>query len=181
MDEVTWNILDILSDDWESLQQIYPLEDFPDITITEVVHKIKELLDKELIHIMSHIEFESKGIISDYEKNNYDTKYWFGLTEIGASQWEKFSEKFGGQKIDWDNFYSLSYGQGIGYIEAATREVCERVLQNEFISKGIKIVKDSINYSKVEEVKLKYYKKISDGFRIDFKYLSTINLTSGSS
>lgn len=166
IDKLDWLILDALADDYESMNQIYPIEECPQMSREGIVDRVYDLYQKGFICL---IDKDKKFIIEEIkvEPEGYlDTKFWFGMTEAGAAVWEGGSEKHGGYKQDWSKSWSqhTDCQKREGVIYATSKEIC---LERLKATPGAD-VKDA-KISSVPEFRAKYYKVIKGGFKLEFK------------
>jgi hypothetical protein len=90
LNAVSWNILDAMADDWESVEQIEPFinEYVGLVSRDEIIKAIEDLYNKGLIEIMDNEKFSRLDILKD------PSKYWFGMTDAGRKLWNSESNKY---------------------------------------------------------------------------------------
>jgi hypothetical protein len=173
MNKLEWEILNELTDDYEALKQIsFSLQmKRNDESIDSLKNTLIDLFRNEYIFSFNN---EGDSISKDIEKFLWDDM-WFGLTEKGAGWWEENSEKFCGEKVDWDDIWyqNLDYKNFRGFVCARTKNKCLEIFEDlKCKNENITIVTDSIIHEKVDSFKYKYYKKFNDGYRISFSFVS---------
>ena len=167
MNKIDWLILNELSDDFESMTQIYPLEQCSKTKRSAIIDRIELLLQKGLIKLANDIVFVKEMLLAEPEEY-YDTDFWFGLTERGAEEWEKHAKKFGEFEVDWSDAWSesLNYHKQQGYILGVSKEICMKYLKAN--RKDI-VDFDSLKVIPISSFQAKYYKILSGGVKIKFK------------
>ena len=110
-----WLILDALSDDIESAEQISDMvrSGEPAADTTLVASRLAGLLTRGLV----------------YDAHPPDG--WYGMTESGCEIWERWATTFGHGPPDWSVAWVIHFDlkAGRGSVVGATREVCEFALR----------------------------------------------------
>lgn len=167
MDRIDWEILEAVSNEFESLTQIYPMvNEALDVERVDIIDRMESLLQRGLIKLSKNIEFNKETLLDEPDVY-YDTEFWFGLTEQGAEAWEQHAKEFDGFDVDWSEAWTASYNyeKQSGHIYGVNEEVCMKVLKNE---KEAIIDFDSLMVEQVSSFQAKYYKKITGGVKITF-------------
>lgn len=132
MKKIDWLILDVLSDDWETMTQIYPmvLHEASAVSREEIIDRIEALYQKDFVQIQKDVVFDKQKILSELPEDYYTTNFWFGLTEKGVVEWEENSERFGGFKVDWSENWTANYDyiKEEGWIYGVNESICIRQL-----------------------------------------------------
>lgn len=160
-----WFVLDSLADDWECLSSI----DGPEVSKINMIELLEGLYVKGLISIKKGVPFDRKILLEEPDEY-WDTIYWFGLTEKGCNAWERNSQKYNGEPVDWSlSWRSCFSPEEGGYIEGISEKVCIQVLKDYLRQNPLKINWRSIAHKNIKGFQAKYYKFIRGGHRIDFK------------
>jgi hypothetical protein len=160
-----WLILESLANDWECLSTI----EEPDVSRTEKIELIERLYEKGLISILNNVPFDKKNLLKEPD-GFISNDYWFGLTEKGCEEWEKYSQKYYGSAINWDKSWKSCFSpEKGGYIEGVSEQICVQILKDDFKHKSFSVDWKSAEHKNLEEFQAKYYKYLAGGHRIDFK------------
>ncbi|HBC87378.1 MAG TPA: hypothetical protein DCZ94_10520 [Lentisphaeria bacterium] len=170
MDKIDWLILNELSDDFESMNQIYPLEKAMQAKRRDIIDRIEILIQKGLIKLLNDVDFDKETLLAEPE-NYPGTEFWFGLTEKGAGAFEKHAKKFDGSEIDWSGSYCIhrDFSDQTGYVEGTSEKVCLSSLSSILDDDEWIIDMTSLKHSDIPGFQAKYYKYLSGGHRIDFR------------
>ena len=150
-----WLILDALSDDIESIQQITamvrPGEPTADATL--IASQLARLLARDLVY------------------DAHPPTGWYGMTELGCQLWERLATTFGDGPPDWSVAWVINFDlqAGRGSAVGVTKEVCESALRKH-VRRDIVIDPSSFVHHPVPSFRAKYYKDIVGGHRIDFRF-----------
>jgi len=93
IDRLDWEILNALSDDYESVEQIKGLiEGFSEINIStdDLIARLEKLHKQNYIFLILNKTFDRSKLIQELETP--DRKYWFGRTETGYLAWRALIE-----------------------------------------------------------------------------------------
>ena len=98
IDERDWLILNALSDDYESVEQIVqlvntPTEAWPDVTPLEVIDRLERLYRAKHVLLILDAIFDKQEMVREIDQIK-DRRFWFGRTPSGDALWEKYSEDF---------------------------------------------------------------------------------------
>lgn len=164
--KLEWRILNSLSDDKECIAAM----NIPRISKADIKKTTYELYQNGLLYEDTNQTLDYNTLMSETE-NVADACYWFGLTQLGAGYWEKYSKKYSGNYIDWSQACTgyLDFQKNEGYLDGTSKRVCLNSLQDLVSTKDRQIDIDTIQYSKTNGFYAKYYKYITDGHRITFK------------
>lgn len=175
MDNIDWEILNSLTDDYESFEQIrfWVLKE-KQLTDEEIKNRIIRLLNQGFLYIY----FDETGLVMEDKKCRNVNKLswkdtWLGLTQKGVNFWEEKAEEFCDEKVNWDNVYCLrwNYKEQVGFVYGRTEQRCKEVFAELLDSeKDKKIDLASIKITEVTEYKFKYYKTLS-GYELSFTYV----------
>jgi DNA-binding Lrp family transcriptional regulator len=168
MDRIDWYILNTLSDDFESMTQIYPLEEASDVAREEIIDRIERMFKHCLIQLPEKVEFNKEKILGESEEF-FNTTFWFGLTDKGAEEWERNAKEYGGFEIDWSAFWSthFDYENEKGFIVAVNKEISLKQLKKVT---EVEIDFNTLRITEVPEFQATYYKKIKGGIKIEFEF-----------
>lgn len=175
MDIIDWEILDYLSDDYESIAQIYPyLSKSQKITLHDIADRLIVLYQQQYIYLLDNeelniTEFRTEVYTQEYEYSNF----WFGLAPKGVEFWEGNTIQYGGEPIDWSKSWitKINYNNNTGYLIGTTHEVCQEALEIISIEyEDIHINKSSLKTEPVAEFQAKYYKTLKNGYKLSFKF-----------
>jgi hypothetical protein len=94
-DRYDWLILNALSDDYESVEQIVklvnmPEEAWPDVTPLAVIDRVERLYRAGHLFLTLDAKFDRDAIVREIDQTS-DRKFWFGRTPSGDALWEKHS------------------------------------------------------------------------------------------
>jgi hypothetical protein len=87
---VDWEILDALSDDYESIEQIQSLisdDRGEGPTQSQILDRLTYLHEKNYIFLTLGQIFSREGLQDEIDGRTKDRKYWFGRTESGYLAW----------------------------------------------------------------------------------------------
>jgi hypothetical protein len=95
IDRNDWLILDALSDDYESVEQIVklvnaPEEMWPEVTSLEVIDRLERLYRAGHVFLTLDANFDRDAMIREIDQTR-DRKFWFGRTPSGDALWQKYS------------------------------------------------------------------------------------------
>jgi hypothetical protein len=98
IDRPDWLILDALSDDYESVEQIVqlvnaPTEAWAEVTPLEVIDRLERLYNAGHVFLILDAKFDRDAMIREIEQTQ-DRKFWFGRTPSGDALWKKRSVDF---------------------------------------------------------------------------------------
>lgn len=175
LNKIDWDILNCLTDDFESMKQIYPVIKKEDnISFEETINRLITLYEDGFVCLEDNDILNIEELRVDVEKCEDDfSRFWFGLTSEGVKLWEDNALKFSGSEIEWKNAWSasLDYKNGVGFMCGKTREICELFLKDHFNKeKEIILDESSLEYTTIEKFKVKYYKTINDGVKLSFRF-----------
>lgn len=174
LDKIDWTILNVLCFDYESIIQIYPLDEYPEISRDEVIDRLYNLFKKGYVCLMNDKEFNIEQIKNEPDDCEY-SEFWYGITETGSEFWEENAERYAGIKIDWSDIWSeiIIYTEERGIIHATSPDTCLNRLKKcqEENKNEIIIDFDSVRISKVKEFEARYYKIIKNGYRLEFRFM----------
>jgi hypothetical protein len=171
--KLEWTILNNLSNDWECPATICPEveTEIEGTSRDEVLGTLYQLFEHGLVGLQDGGSLQLQALLSE-SKGNFDTRFWFGLTQAGCVEWEKHAKQFCGDAVDWAQAWSgnISYLDAQGYVDGTTRKVCIEAL-NTLLSDNTEweIDKDTLQDSAIAGFNAKYYKYIHGGHRISFK------------
>lgn len=172
-----WEILDSLSDDYESIEQIHQLLEAGgsfkgDFALQTILDRIELLYASNYVFLILNETFDRSKLQLEIEGKTGNRPYWFGLTNSGCAAWEACSERYGGEPIDWSSSWTSSYSLKNlqGHVDGASVEVClealDKILPHD---KEWEIDRESLGEMPIEGFDAKYYKHIKGGHRIKFR------------
>ena len=86
LDWIDWAILDSLSDDYESVDQIQGYSEILDISKEEIIDRLEILHSNNYVFLLINQKFDKKELISEIHGTK-QRKFWFGRTENGYKVW----------------------------------------------------------------------------------------------
>ena len=98
IDRHDWLILNALSDDYESIEQIVKLvnlfeETWPDVTPLEVIDRVERLFRAGHLFLTLDAKFDRDAMIREIDQTS-DRRFWFGRTASGDALWQKHTEEY---------------------------------------------------------------------------------------
>ena len=98
IDRYDWLILDALSDDYESVEQIVnlvnsPKEAWPEVTPLDVINRLERLYHAGHLFLTLDAKFDRNAMIREIDQTP-DRKVWFGRTPSGDALWQKHSAEY---------------------------------------------------------------------------------------
>jgi hypothetical protein len=95
IDRHDWLILDALSDDYESVEQIVDLVKSPedawlDVTPLAVIDRLERLYHAGHLFLTLGAQFDRDAMSREIDQTR-DRKFWFGRTPSGDALWERYS------------------------------------------------------------------------------------------
>jgi hypothetical protein len=98
IDRYDWLILDALSDDYESVEQIVklvniPEEAWPEVTSVNVIDRVERLYHAGHLFLTLDAKFDRDAIVHEIDQTS-DRKFWFGRTPSGDALWKKHSAEY---------------------------------------------------------------------------------------
>jgi hypothetical protein len=98
IDRYDWLILNALSDDYESVEQILwlvntPTEAWPEVTSLEVIDRLERLHHAGHVFLILDAKFDREAMICEIHRTA-DRKFWFGRTPSGDALWKNHCEAF---------------------------------------------------------------------------------------
>ena len=90
-----WEILDALSDDYESVEQIANLvhDVWPSVTPLDIINRLERLYDAGYVTLTRNVTFDRAEMIREIDHTS-DRRFWFGRTASGDALWERHAEEF---------------------------------------------------------------------------------------
>jgi hypothetical protein len=90
-----WEILDALSDDYESVEQIANLVRavWPSVTPLEIIDRLERLYGAGYVSLTLDATFNRAEMIREIDQTS-DRRFWFGRTASGDALWEKHAKDF---------------------------------------------------------------------------------------
>ena len=165
-------ILDAISDDTEFVASIWyhNKDELRNISGQELKNTIYELYKRGLIYDQSVTEpITREDILSQETTNQYLTgNYYFGLTPSGVDYWEKLSEQ-SGYPVDWSDSWTMTFDseRQEGHVDGTSRAVCLNALKKV---DNLELDMNTLLDSEINGFLAKYYKYVSGGHRITFRY-----------
>ena len=97
IDQRDWLILNALSDDYESVEQIVqlvnaPTEAWPEVTPLEVIARVERLYRTGHLFLTLNANFDREALVREIDETR-DRRFWFGRTPTGDALWEKHSDE----------------------------------------------------------------------------------------
>ena len=91
-----WLILDALSDDYESVEQIVAMvrDEWPDVTPLEVIDHLQRLHDDGHVFLTLDAQFDREEMIREIDDVS-SRRFWFGRTETGDLLWQAGADPLG--------------------------------------------------------------------------------------
>ena len=98
IDRHDWLILNALSDDYESVEQIVelvntPEEEWPEVTPLEVIDRVERLFRAGHLFLTLDAKFDRDAMIREIDQTS-DRKFWFGRTASGDVLWQKHADEY---------------------------------------------------------------------------------------
>ena len=98
IDRHDWLILNALSDDYESIEQILqlvntPEQEWPEVTPLEVIDRVERLFHAGHLFLTLDAKFDRDAIIREIDQTS-DHKFWFGRTASGDTLWRKHADEY---------------------------------------------------------------------------------------
>jgi hypothetical protein len=98
IDRHDWLILNALSDDYESVEQIVklvntPEQDWPEVTPLKVIDRVERLFHAGYLFLTFDAKFDRDAIVQEIDQT-LDRKFWFGRTPSGEALWQKYSAEY---------------------------------------------------------------------------------------
>ena len=90
---VDWEILDALSDDYESVEQIQKLIRPTTLSQEEIIQRLEQLHSENYVFLILNRTFDRAALIREIGETK-DRKYWFGRTEKGYLAWQRLTQGF---------------------------------------------------------------------------------------
>jgi hypothetical protein len=97
IDQLDWEILNALSDDYESIEQIHGLiTGFSDFQCTphEILDRLEKLHKEHYVFLILNETFNRAKLLDEIENKTADRPYWFGRTETGYLAWQENTSRF---------------------------------------------------------------------------------------
>lgn len=90
-----WEILNALSDDYESVEQITKLvrDVWPSVTPLTVIDRLQRLYDAGYVLLTLGAIFDRAEMIREVDQTS-DRRFWFGRTGSGDRLWTKHAKDF---------------------------------------------------------------------------------------
>jgi hypothetical protein len=98
LDRHDWLILNALSDDYESVEQIVklvnmPEEAWPEVTPLAVIDRVERLYRLGHLFLTLDAKFDRDAMIREIDQTS-DRKFWFGRTASGDALWQKHADEY---------------------------------------------------------------------------------------
>jgi len=98
IDRYDWLILDALSDDYESVEQIVklvnsPEDAWPEVTPLAVIDRVERLHHAGHLFLTLDAKFDRDAMIREIDQTR-DRKFWFGRTPSGDGLWQQYSSLY---------------------------------------------------------------------------------------
>jgi hypothetical protein len=90
MEQLEYQILESLLYDMECLSSLDVDEKYSKV---EIVNSFEKLLNEGMIMIVDDYPFKKDTLLSEPDRDYWDTKYWFKLTPKGEAVIEAFLDK----------------------------------------------------------------------------------------
>jgi hypothetical protein len=90
IDRYDWLVLDALSDDYESVEQIVNLVNSPEVTPLAVIDRIERLYHAGHLFLTLDAKFDRDAMVRAIDQTR-DRKFWFGRTPSGGALWREYS------------------------------------------------------------------------------------------
>ena len=93
-----WLILNALSDDYESVEQIVqlvntPTQAWPGVTPLEVIDRLESLYHAGHVFLTLNAKFDKQEMIREIDQTQ-TRRFWFGRTPSGDALWERHSAEY---------------------------------------------------------------------------------------
>jgi len=91
-----WLILDALSDDYESVEQIIQLvhNAWPQASPLEIIDRLERLYAAGHIYLTLGVTFDRAEIVREIDQTD-DRRFWFDRTPSGNALWQQHAAEFG--------------------------------------------------------------------------------------
>ena len=91
-----WLILDSLSDDYESVEQIAELvqTDWPSPDPLEIIDRLERLYFAGHVFLTLDATFDRTELVREIDQTR-DRRFWFGRTSTGDELWQQHAADFG--------------------------------------------------------------------------------------
>ena len=98
IDQHDWFILNALSDDYESVEQILqivntPEEVWPQVTHLEIIDRVERLYLAGHLFLNLNAKFDRDAMIREIDQTS-DRGFWFGRTASGDALWHELATKY---------------------------------------------------------------------------------------
>ena len=91
-----WLILNALSDDYESVEQITSLvrDDWPSAPPLEIIDRLERLYAAGHVLLILDATFDRAEMVREIDQTD-DRRFWFGRTPTGDALWQQHATDFG--------------------------------------------------------------------------------------
>ena len=91
-----WLILNALSDDYESVEQITSLvrDDWPSAPPLEIIARLERLHAAGHVSLALNETFDRAEMVREIDQSD-DRRFWFGRTPTGDALWQQHAADFG--------------------------------------------------------------------------------------
>jgi hypothetical protein len=91
-----WLILDALSDDYESIEQIIQLvhDDWPAASPLEIIDRLERLYTGGYVFLTLDAAFDRGEMVREIDQTD-GRRFWFGRTPTGDGLWQQHAADFG--------------------------------------------------------------------------------------
>ena len=91
-----WLILNALSDDYESVEQIASLvrDDWPSAPPLEIIDRLERLYSAGHVFLTLDATFDRAAMVREIDQSD-DRRFWFGRTPTGDALWQQHAKDFG--------------------------------------------------------------------------------------
>ncbi len=90
-----WLILDALSDDYESVEQIVQIvsDDWPSAPPLEIIDRLEQLNAAGHVFLTREEIFDRDEMVREFTQTS--SRFWFGRTASGDALWQRYAAAFG--------------------------------------------------------------------------------------
>ena len=96
--KLDWEILNALSDDYESFEQIQGIIDScgprPCYEKEKILDRLERLHSANYVFLINNQTFQRKELNKEIEGKTKNRSFWFGRTESGYLAWEELTSKY---------------------------------------------------------------------------------------
>jgi len=92
IDRIDWEILNALSDDYESIEQIQNHIMPARISQNDIVNRMQKLHENNYVYLTMNMKFDRNSMMQENNETK-QRRYWFGRTEKGYLAWQRLASE----------------------------------------------------------------------------------------